>query len=361
MGQAFERARELSERVGAAPNEFLILLGLFAFYVMRADYATSRGIAEQSLTLDHEAGEQGAVVLALQFTGCVDLFTGDPEHALLHAKAGCDAYRNTGPQPLGPIYGMDPGILCYEWVAWSYLILGYADQAERLYAIGIDYAYRHGHPLTVATTKVHVACLDALREDVAATLEHAGDAVAFCKENSILLRQVEAQILVGWAVAESGDPIRGVSEVEAALATWRQLGAKIFDSCWYLLLAKAYLCADRLSEARGALQVAFSAANNNGEHICTAELHRFDGELQLASGGTDAEAEQCFATAMDVARRQKAKLWELRASRSLARLWQGQGKRKEAHDLLSPIYNWFTEGFDTKDLMEAKALLEELR
>ena len=165
----------------------------------------------------------------------------------------------------------------------------------------------------------------------------------------------------GWALAEDGDPGTGVPETEAALAIWQQLGAHIWDSQWYLLLAKAYICAGRLPEARNALQTAFRAANDNGEHCLTAELHRLDGELRLASSGAHGEAEQCFQMAMDVARKQKAKLWELRAATSLARLWQSQGKRKDTHALLAPIYGWFAEGFDTKDLEGAKALLAELR
>ena len=193
-----------------------------------------------------------------------------------------------------------------------------------------------------------------------AALEHAGIAAAFCKENSILLRQVEAQIIGGWALAECGEPARGISETEAGIAIWRQLGAQIWDSGWYLLLAKAYVCAGRLPQARAALDTAFQAANGNGEHAYTAELHRFDGELRLANSGTHSEAEQCFQTAIALAGTQKAKLWELRSTISLARLWKGEGKRKEAYDLLVPAYDWFTEGFDTKDLKDAKALLVDL-
>ena len=126
------------------------------------------------------------------------------------------------------------------------------------------------------------------------------------------------------------------------------------------MLAKAYVCAGRLPEAHEALTTAFRAANGNGEHAYTAELHRFDGKLRLAISGAHVEAEQCFRTAIEVARQQKAKLWELRAAMSLARLWQGQGKHKEALDLLKPVYDWFTEGFGTKDLIDAKSLLEDL-
>ena len=360
VGQAFERARELSERVGDAPSKFLILFGLWRYYVMRADYINSRQLAAQIVALGHEADQPATLVLGHQCVSSTAFFTGDLEQALRHAKAGCDAYQNSGTLALGLLFGLDPGVVCFEFGAWSLLIMGYPDQAERLYAVGIDYAHEHGHPLTVATTKVHMSVFDALREDPAAALEHAGVAAAYCKENSILLRQVEVQIVEGWALAECGEPARGVAETEAALAIWRQLGAQIFDSGWYLLLAKAYVCAGRLPEAHEALTTAFRAANGNGEHAYTAELHRFDGKLRLAISGAHVEAEQCFRTAIEVARKQMAKLWELRAAMSLARLWQGQDKCKEAYDLLAPVYNWFTEGFDTKDLTEAKRLLEEL-
>jgi predicted ATPase len=113
-------------------------------------------------------------------------------------------------------------------------------------------------------------------------------------------------------------------------------------------------------QARDALTAAYRAANDNGEHALTAELYRMDGVLQLASGNSDSEAERCFKTAIEMAREQKAKLWELRAATSLAKLWQSQGKLKSARDLLAPTYAWFTEGFETKDLKDAKALLNTL-
>ena len=217
-----------------------------------------------------------------------------------------------------------------------------------------------GTPSPLPPPTVHLAFFDAMREDPRAAREHAAAAAAFCKENSIFLRQVEAGILHGWAVAETGDAGRGVSETEAAFDVWRQLGAQICDSCWYMLLAKAYVCTGRLPQARDALDAAFRAANANGEHILSAELHRIDGELQLASSGTDEEAERCFHAAIEVARRQKAKLWEVRGATSLARLWQRQGKVKRLAIFSLHFYAWFTEGFDTKDLKDAKALLEEL-
>jgi len=146
VGEAFGRARELSERVADAPAKLLILFGLWVYYVMRADYATSQELADQILALAQHADEPGAVVLGHQCVGCTAFFTGDLESALRHATAGCDAYQKAGAPPLGPVYGHDPGILCFEWVGWSLLIMGQPEQATRTYAIGIDYAHRHGHP-----------------------------------------------------------------------------------------------------------------------------------------------------------------------------------------------------------------------
>jgi tetratricopeptide (TPR) repeat protein len=314
------------------------------------------------MALSDQANEPGAVVLGHCCLGIDFFFSGDLEQALLNGQDGWEAYEKVGGGPLGAIYGYDPGVLCCELYAWSLLAMGYPDQADKVYAKAIDRALLHGHPLTVATTKAHLAFFDALREDPITALATAVDAVAFCADNSILLRQAEAQIVQGWAISESGESDKGVPVIEAGITLWQQLGAHIFDSNWYLLLAKASVCARRLSDARAALQSAFKAATDNREHVVMAELHRFDGELHLVSSGADAEAraEQCFESAIDLARPQKAKLWELRAAVSMASLWHQQGKQKEARDLLAPVYNWFTEGFDTKDLKEAKALLDEL-
>jgi predicted ATPase len=359
VGEAFERARELSERVGDNPANVIILVGLWTYYLMRADYATSAKVSSQLMALGERLGDLDAIVWGHQCTAGTAMFRGDLELALQHAKAGCDVYERTS-TPFGPTYGYDPGTLCFEWVAWISLIMGKMEYAKRTYANGIDFALKHAHPLTVATTRVHMACFDALREDPEAALVNGAEATAFCSDNSILLRGAEAQIVEGWAIAEIRDADQGVRQVEAALDLWQQLGAHVYDSAWYLLLAKAYSCAGRFPDARNALASAFRAAKGNSEHFLLAELHRFDGELHLASTESADKAAECFQKALDDARGRRAGLLELRAAASLSKLWQSQGKKKEAHDLLAPVYNWFTEGFDTKDLKDAKALLDEL-
>jgi tetratricopeptide (TPR) repeat protein len=299
-------------------------------------------------------------VLAHGCISCNALFTGQFEQALRHGMMGVEIYRKLGSPSLGLLYGFDSGILCYEWTAWTLLIMGFADQANSLYAEVIQTAELHGHPLTVATMRVHFTGFHNLRDDPPETLACARQAVVYATENGILLRTVEAQIMEGWALAETGETEKGIAEIESALVIWRQLGAQIWDPGWYGDLARAYLCADRIGDARNAVAQAFHAANSNGEHAYTAELHRIDGELRSLEGKSTEEIEACFREGIRIAIDQKAKRWELRSATGLARLWKTQGKTTEAHALLASVYNWFTEGFDTRDLKEAKALLHEL-
>jgi predicted ATPase len=173
----------------------------------------------------------------------------------------------------------------------------------------------------------------------------------------------------GWAllsqsrasVAGQGQEEEGIALLQQGLAAWRATGAEVFQPYGLALLAEATAQVGQPEEGLSLLAEALVVTNDKGERRWEAELYRLWGELLLAcSAEQHAKAETCFHKALDVARPQQAKSWELRVATSLARLWQHQGKRAEAHALLAPIYGWFTEGFDTADLQEAKALLEEL-
>ena len=164
----------------------------------------------------------------------------------------------------------------------------------------------------------------------------------------------------GWALAEQGQIEAGLAQMRQGLAAWRATGTELRP--YFLgLLAEAYRKGEQAVAGLGAIDEALALVQQHQETFCEAELYRLKGELLLSlAAGHAAEAEACFHQALDIARRQQAKSWELRAATSLARLWQQQGKRAEAQALLAPVYDWFTEGFDTADLQEAKALLEEL-
>jgi predicted ATPase len=180
-------------------------------------------------------------------------------------------------------------------------------------------------------------------------------------EQGFTQRLATGTILLGWALTAQGQKAEGVDQVRQGLAAFRATGAELARPYYLALLAEAYAQVGQPEDGLSLLAEALATVHTTGERWWEAELHRLKGELLLVlSAEKSAEAETCFHQALDIARRQEAKALELRAAMSLSRLWQQQGKRAEAHALLAPVYGWFTEGFDTADLQEAKALLEEL-
>jgi predicted ATPase len=168
-------------------------------------------------------------------------------------------------------------------------------------------------------------------------------------------------MLRGWALVTQGQQAEGLAQLHQGLVAYRATGTAVAVPCFLALLAEAYGKGGQAEESLSILAEALAVVHKTGERVYEAELYRLKGELLLALSQThQAEAETCLQQALDIARRQQAKSWELRAGTSLSRLWQRQGKRTEAHEILAPIYGWFTEGFETVDLQEAKALLEEL-
>ena len=163
----------------------------------------------------------------------------------------------------------------------------------------------------------------------------------------------------GWAKAKNGDVVEGISLLRNGLAAYHANGSELWMPHHTALLARAYDIAERIEEALAALDEALQIAEKIGERWLDAELYRQKGQLLLRQGHAEA-AEELYRKALGIAREQQAKLWELRAAVSLSRLRRDQGRRAEARDLLAPVYGWFTEGFDTPDLKEAKKLLEEL-
>ena len=199
------------------------------------------------------------------------------------------------------------------------------------------------------------------RRDVPAVHEQAEAAVALSTEQGFLLWVAVGTILRGWALAMQGQGEEGMAQVRQGIAAWRATGAAVIVPYFCTLLADVCAHLGHTEDGLQALAEAHTLVEQHEERFWEAEVYRLRGVLLLRQTGTpQAEAEACFQQALDVARRQEAKSLELRAAMSLARLWQQQGKRAEAYDLLAPTYGWFTEGFDTADLQEASALLEAL-
>jgi predicted ATPase len=276
------------------------------------------------------------------------------ERALLH-------YEKAWDKTLTAAFGFSPGPGAADWTSVGLWFMGYPDRGRMRGHLAIQLAEELNHPLTLATVLVHRAFLEAMRGNVQDTFEYSRKTIEIARSTGILIRQTEGELMEGWALARAGEADRGIRQIEASLALWHQMGAYIADPSWLAFLADACRSAGRIDEAHAAISAAVDAIEKHGEHIWESGVHRLRGELYLEGHEADtAQAERCFRRSIKVAQEQGAKLLELSAAVSLARLWRGQNKRKEAHELLAQVYSRFTEGFDTKELVEAGRLLEEL-
>jgi predicted ATPase len=237
--------------------------------------------------------------------------------------------------------------------------LGYPDQAlgcsEHAVAIAEE---QSSHPLSLAMTLSFSAALHQLRGEAGRTREVAERDLALATEQIIPFFAALAMVLRGWALVEETRCEEGIARLREGVDAYRATGSLLENPHWLTLLAEDCGKAGRIEEALGILREGLAEVERTGIRYYEAEMHRLEGELRL--GFDKKGSEVCFRRAIGIARAQQAKSWELRAALSLARLWQRQGKPDQARDLLAPIYGWFTEGFGTPVLQEAKALLEEL-
>jgi predicted ATPase len=239
--------------------------------------------------------------------------------------------------------------------------LGYPDQATKKSREALSFAHEVAHPFSLASALFFTAWLHCSRREVHETQERADAAVNLSSEHGFPFWRSAGIVLLGWTLAEQGKTEEGIVQIRRGLTSWRDTGAQQWLPFALSLLAEAYVKAGKIEDGLHLLEEALALVDKTEERWCEAELYRLKGELLLALATSDqAEAERNFRHAIDVARRQQAKSMELKAAVSLSRLWCDQGKRDPARKLLTEIYGWFTEGFDTASVKEAKALLEEL-
>jgi predicted ATPase len=276
-----------------------------------------------------------------------------------HARTGLKIYKPDKHGAHADIYaGHDPGVCCRWTLGVTSWFLGFPDQAETWLVETLALARRREHPYTLLIARMICAFIHQFRREPGPAREHTQAAMKLCDEQGLAFWQPGLLAVDGWATTALGDP-RGLARIREGLAAAEAIRTRARRPYFLALLAQACLLAGENDEGLAAVRAAIEQALCGGERFWEAETHRLHGAL-LA--GTDpAGAEARFMTACEVARQQKAKSLELRAATSLARLWAEQGERQKAQDLLAPVYGWFTEGFDTADLKDAKALLDALR
>jgi predicted ATPase len=239
------------------------------------------------------------------------------------------------------------------------LCLGYPDQALAESNAAIAAAQRLAHPPSLAVTLAVGAIFLSLTGDDAALDEWADQLVAVATEQGFPVWGAVGTIHRGWVKVKNGDVTEGMSLVRSGSAAYRATGTEMWTPHFFGLLAKACEIAGQNEEGLTLLDDTLQIVERTGERWYAAELNRHKGQLLLRQGHAEA-AEELYRKALSIAQEQEAKLWELRAAASLARLHRDQGRHAEARDLLEPVHGWFTEGFDTPDLKEAKALIDEL-
>jgi len=358
--QAYSRAYALCQQVGETPQVFQALRGLYFFTVTRGEYARGLDLAEQLLSLAQRWGDPTFELPARLALGSLLWWQGEGVAARDHLEAGLRLYDPQQHRDHVVLYGLDSGVACGVYLGLVLWALGYADQAlqhlHRALALARDVA----HPNTLQYALFFTAMGHHFRREARDVQEQAEMAMALISEHGLASNFLAmATCLQGWALATQGQREAGLALIRQGLGVHQASGQEM-QRPWLLgMLAEACMHAGQRDEGLRLVTEALERTQS-GERSWEAELYRLKGELLLSQASPPEEAEACFQQALDVARRQEAKSLELRTAMSLARLWQRRGKRPEAYALLAPVYGWFTEGFDTADLQEAKALLEEL-
>jgi predicted ATPase len=330
-------------------------------YNTRAQLHTARELGETLLRLAQRTDDPALAVIAHYALGVTRLRLGALPAARPHLEDGIARYTPDQRTALVFRMGNDPGVSCRANAAMTLWLLGYPAQALACLHDAVALAHELSHPITLAWARCWAAVVSQFRRDVPTVYEQAEAAIALSTEQGFTQWAALGTSLRGWALAMQGQDEEGMARVRQGTATWLATGATL--NVPYLCTLLADVC-DHLGHPADGLQAlaeAHTLVEQHEERYWEAEIHRLRGVLLLRQTmPQQEEAETWLQRALDVARRQEAKSLELRAAMSLGRLWQQQGKRQEAHGLLAPVYNWFTEGFDTADLQDAKALLEAL-
>jgi predicted ATPase len=359
---AYTQAYALCQQVGETPQLVPVLFGLWRFYLTRPQLHTARELGETLLRLAQQAHDPSLSVIAHYALGVMWSHLGALPAARQHLEE-CIA-RYTPDQRRAPVFrmGQDPGVGCRLYTATTLWSLGYPEQALTRLHEALALAHELSHPYSLAFARCVAAFVSQLRRDVPAVHEQAEAAVVLSTEQGFASWLAMGTSLRGWALAMQGQGEEGLAQVRQGIAAWRATGAVLTVPYFCTLLADVCDHLDHSADGLQALAEAHTLMEQHEERWWEAEVCRLRGVLLLRQQGTpQAEAEAWLQRALDIAHRQEAKSLELRAAMSLSRLWQQQGKRQTAHDLLAEVYAWFTEGFDTPDLQDAKALLESDR
>jgi len=355
----YTRARVLCEQFAETPLLFPVIWGLARSHDARGELRLGRKLGEQLLSVAKRVQEP-ALLLEAHHENWANLISlGELRSARTHIEQGFALYDPQKHRHHAFLYGgHDPGVCCAYHAADVLWLLGYPDKALQKSHDSLALAHGLSHPSTLSNALAFAAWFHQHRGEWQAVQTRVEEAMTLATEQGFSARLAQAHFLQGWLLFERGEKEAGIAQMSKFPATERVGRVNAHSAA---MLADAYGKAGQPAAGLNLVDMALTKAHQTDCRYYEAELHRIKGELLLTRAAADErESEACFEKALDVARGQSAKSLELRAAMSLCRLWQRQGKKSEAQNLLAEVYGWFTEGFDTADLNQAKLLLEEL-
>ena len=346
--------------MGDTPELFQSLMGLCLFHLVRARHEVAHELSQQLLGLAARLHDDELTMEARYSFGVTLYWLGKPMVAVGHLEQGLVMYDAERHRGHAVAYGQDPAVASRIQLSLALWLLGYPDQALAHMRAAISHARDIGHAFSLAfALEFAAAYLHHMRREPEAVAEHARALLTFAAEQEILIFSFTGAVDEGGAWSGNGEA--PIDQIRAALASLWATGSEIAHPFRLTLLVRCLARTGQIDEALETLTEALVRMERTSERWWEAEAHRLMGDLLLQRSPTAVDqAEGYYRRAVERAQKQGAKSLELRASTSLAQLWRDQSKRVEARDLLKPVYCWFTEGFDTLDLKEAKGLLDEL-
>jgi len=363
VAAALERANRLVTETAAVgtPVHFFVLYGLWVSNLTTGAIAASLEHATNFLSSAQSQPSSGPLLVGHRTLAYSLLLSGDYPAALAHVETAASLYRPDEHRDSALHYGQDIGVSALVFLCWALWHRGYPDQSARAADRALALSRELGHAHTLAHAFWHAGLAAVLARDVATVYAHSNNCVALASEQGFAYWAASGRILQGWADAQRGEATTGIARIRDGLAAKEAIGDRANRPFDLTLLVEALALAGKIEEALATLDDALAQTAVSGVKGWSAEIHRLRGDLTARLPYPDPEnAEDSFRIALEIAREQGTRGYELRAATSLARLWREQGRRGEARDLLAPLYGWFTEGFDTADLKEARTLLSGL-
>ena len=357
------RARDLCDRLGERAQRFPVIWGLWAHAIQVGEFSSALGLAHEALEVAESLGNEDFLLQAHHAAWTCQSWLADHSDVVAHADKGLALYDVRRHRAHTFTYGgHDPGVCAAVQSATALWFLGYPDRAGKRGELALQLAAAVAYAFSTAVAFAMVGHLHLLRREPERGLQLADELIHFCDDHGLSIWRANGQVMRSWALSEMGRASEAVDDLRAAIRQRRAAGGGRSRVPLHLAaLAQALAQVGEAAEAHRVIEEAADEMEKSGERTCEAFIHWVKGQIYSARPQQDLKrAVACYQETCVIARRQRARSMELRAATSLADLWSREGRKADARDLLAPIYEWFTEGFDTPDLKDAKALLDRL-